>query len=254
MLSIGLISGIENFLFAQKIAQFDILLMKYPALQENIGRDRVAGLSDEEIEKDLDIIEGKALFYLTPQEIGKRLGRTEETLKTTMRYDLSQKIGDYEKARHYQLPREHIEMRIIYSKYLGVSASLLIKNDSIWDRIWPQCKVSETWIEAISNFIDRIIFSRYALASLLSTMSFFYVTLAVLCSFLSHWLPWEQRSKYFRVTCFIIACWITGSIAYFVLFPPQIYPYYGLRHFALITFVPPIIGGSLSYIYYRYIK
>jgi hypothetical protein len=133
----------------------DILKMKYPVFAPNIDKARELGLEDDYIEKRLAAKEGKALFYLPPQEIGRRLGRTKESREFVTRYETARKTDLYERARRYELPREEIEERLRGAGYLGVSESLLIKDDEIWGRLKKQYKLWESYRETAENSLER---------------------------------------------------------------------------------------------------
>lgn len=71
-------------------------------------------------------------------------------------------------------------------------------------------------------------------------------------------VPWNQRSKLFRVYCFLSACWSLGALLYVWLFDPYDDWLYmdgdEKAHLFFMVFGIPALVGVAIYVYRRYVK
>jgi hypothetical protein len=140
------------------------------------------------------------------------------------------------------LPSLNFFMVLMVGTFVGITGLCLLK--------W---KLFTCVLVAIMLFMDLAVFDWDFVLWLFFLVGIFYVGLAGLCIFLSHGLSWSQRSKYFRVTCFAVGCWVTASAVYGILFTP--WPRYKMwSSFLSLALLPAGAMAVASYIYQRYIK
>jgi len=72
------------------------------------------------------------------------------------------------------------------------------------------------------------------------------------------WAPWRERSKLFRMFCFLSGCWTAVITAFTFMFRPEyLYrEYWGIQwgNFISMILVPIILCGIMIHIYQRYVK
>ncbi|OGU18624.1 MAG: hypothetical protein A2X85_17450 [Geobacteraceae bacterium GWF2_54_21] len=68
--------------------------------------------------------------------------------------------------------------------------------------------------------------------------------------------PWRNRSKVFRVWCFLSGCWIAGIPVIYMLSDEGLSDWWSDRfnHMLLIMLLPPFLIGLATYIYQKYVK
>ena len=109
--------------------------------------------------------------------------------------------------------------------------------------------------EAINDIIGH---PGQVIAALLLLTSGTFAFLTAVHLVISEYKPWKQRSKPFRLYCFLFVCWVVGVSVIVALFDPFEYGSYmdddNYIHLLSLALVVPAFIGLAIYTYQRYVK
>ena len=80
-----------------------------------------------------------------------------------------------------------------------------------------------------------------------------YVLLTIAHLVAYEYKPWWERSKLFRLYCFLAGCWAVGFIIFVELFNPY-HDSWDYLHMFSVALVPPVFIGIAMYLYLKFIS